>query len=91
MEVVGEYAGGVARSTLDGRGMLWGDHAGGHGKSGGLLVGGGQDVEDVADEHLVDALELAAQDLVAGAVLLPEPQLRSWSAGSAAGPSRSKS
>ena len=66
VEVVGEHAGGVAPGALDGRSPLFGDHAGGGCESGGLLVGGGQDVEDVADEHLVDAFELAAQNLVAG-------------------------
>ena len=69
-EVVGEHAGGVAPGTLDGRGPLFGYHAGGGCESGGVLVGGGQDVEDVADEQLVDASELAAQDMVAGENLL---------------------
>ena len=35
-------------------------------RRGGLLVVGGQDVEDVADEHLVDAFELAARDPATG-------------------------
>ena len=59
VEVVGEHAGGLAPGTLDGRGPLFGYHAGGGCESGGFLVGGGQDVEDVADEQLVDASELA--------------------------------
>ena len=42
-----------------------GEHVGGGGESGGPLGGGSQDVEDVADEHLVDVFEAAAQDLVA--------------------------
>ena len=68
--VVGEHAGGFAPGALDKkRGPLLGDHAGG-GERGGVLVGGGQDVEDLADEHPVDAFELAAQDLVAGENLL---------------------
>ena len=32
----------------------------------GELRGGGQDVEGTGDEHLIDAFELAAQDLVTG-------------------------
>ena len=45
---------------------MLGHHAGGGGQRRGVLVGRGQDVEDVADEQLVDALELAAQDLGGG-------------------------
>ncbi|MCY4027860.1 MAG: hypothetical protein OXH75_16305 [Acidobacteria bacterium] len=63
--VVNLLGGGVEPGALDGRGRLFGDHAGGGGESGGPLGGGSQDVEDVADEHLVDAFEVAAQDLVA--------------------------
>ena len=70
VEVVGQHAGGVAPGTLDGCGPLRGDHAGGGCERGRILAGGGQDVEDVTDEQLVDAFELAAQDLVAGEDLL---------------------
>ena len=58
VEVVGEHAGGFALGALDERGAFPGDHAGCGGERGGVLVGGGQDVEDVADEHLVDASSL---------------------------------
>ena len=65
-EVVGEHAGGVPLRALDGLGPLFGDHAGGGCERGAFLVVVGPEVEDVADEHLVDAFELGVQDLVSG-------------------------
>ena len=66
MEVVGEHGGGFAPGSFDERGALPGDDGGCGGERGGVLVGGGQDVEEVANERLVDPFELAARDLVAG-------------------------
>ena len=73
VEAASERAGGVASGapgTFDcGCGLLR-DHAGRGRDGGGVLVGRGEDVEDVAHEHLVDALELAVQDLRVGEALL---------------------
>ena len=51
---------------------------GGGCERGGGLVGGGQDVKGVATEHLVDAFELAAHDLVAGEDTLSSLARRRW-------------
>ena len=64
-----EPGAGGAAGTADRVVEVVGEHAGGGCERGGVLVVGGQDVEDVEDEHLVDAFELAARHLVAGAYL----------------------